>query len=360
MQKSRGLWVIDLFGLTPDEVLDRYPAVYQWILERVKPERDLNNRASYRTKWWTFGEPRRQLRPALAGLPRFIVTTQTSKHRVFMFLDGGTTPDNTLFVIASEDAYHLGVLSSSIHVAYAMASGGWLGVGNDSRYNGTRCFDPFPFPAATEAQRADIRRLAEQLDVHRKRQQAAHPTLTLTDLYNVVEKLRAGQPLTPKEQTTHTHGLAAVVLHLHQQLDTAVAAAYGWPADLAEADLLIRLVALNAARQQEEAAGQVRWLRPAYQAPETVPTQATLALPASLPSPLGEGPGVRLLLPWPTDMAAQALTVRALVQQAAVPLTAEALAARFRGAGPARIRPLLETLVGLGQLRLTEAGEYAG
>lgn len=56
--------------------------------------------------------------------------------------------------------------------------------------NKTRCFDPFSFPAATAEQQARIRELAEQLDAHRKRQQAQHPILT--DLYNVVEKLRAG------------------------------------------------------------------------------------------------------------------------------------------------------------------------
>jgi hypothetical protein len=45
----------------------------------------------------------------------------------------------------------------------------------------------------------------------------------------------------------------------------AVAAAYGWPADLAPADIVARLVALNPTRAAEEAAGTVRWLRPDYQ-----------------------------------------------------------------------------------------------
>ena len=39
--------VIDLFGLQEAEVRQRFPDVYQWVLERVKPERDQNNRASY-------------------------------------------------------------------------------------------------------------------------------------------------------------------------------------------------------------------------------------------------------------------------------------------------------------------------
>src|SRR5712692_9251192 len=37
-----------------------------------------------------------------------------------------------------------------------------------------------------------IRVIAEELDAHRKRVLAEHPQLTLTGLYNVLEKLRAG------------------------------------------------------------------------------------------------------------------------------------------------------------------------
>jgi len=139
-----------------------------------------------------------------------------------------------------------------------------LGVGNDSVYAKTRCFDPFPFPDATPAQQARIRELAETIDAHRKRQQAQHPGLTLTTLYNVVEQLRAGQPLTVKEQATNQQGLASVLLSLHNDLDTAVADAYGWPTTLPDAELLARLVQLNHARAAEEKAGTVRYLRPAY------------------------------------------------------------------------------------------------
>ena len=53
---------------------------------------------------------------------------------------------------------------------------------------------------------------------------------------------------------------------LHEQIDDAVAEAYGWPADLAPA-IVARLVALNAERKAEEEAGTIRWLRPDYQEP---------------------------------------------------------------------------------------------
>ncbi|MCC6440958.1 MAG: class I SAM-dependent DNA methyltransferase, partial [Rhodanobacteraceae bacterium] len=177
--KPRDVMVIDLFGLEADEVRARFPAVYQHVLERVKPERDANQRATYRDNWWIFGEPRRAFRPALADLPRYIATVETAKHRSFQFLDAQIAPDNKLICIALDDAFSLGVLSSTVHMRWALASGGWLGVGNDPVYVKTRCFDPFPFPAASEPQQARIRDLAEQLDAHRKRQQAAHPDLTL-------------------------------------------------------------------------------------------------------------------------------------------------------------------------------------
>ena len=36
--------------------------------------------------------------------------------------------------------------------------------------------------------------MAEELDTHRKARQAEHPKLMLTQMYNVLEKLKAGEP----------------------------------------------------------------------------------------------------------------------------------------------------------------------
>ena len=263
----RDVMVIDLFGLTAEEVRARFPAVYQWVYERVKPERDQNNRASYRNNWWIHGEPRAALRPALADLRRYIATVETSRRRFFVFLDASILPDNKLINIALDDAYFLGVLSSRIHVIWALAAGSHLGVGNDPVYVKTACFEKFPFPAVTDAHQARIRGLAEQLDAHRKRQQGQHPKLALTDMYNVLEKLRAGEPLTAKDKAVHEQGLVSVLREIHGELDAAVCDAYGWPVTLADEEILARLVALNAERAAEEAQGTIRWLRPQYQAP---------------------------------------------------------------------------------------------
>jgi hypothetical protein len=149
--RPRGVMVIDLFGLSVDEVRDRFPAVYQHVADHVKPERDQNNRPTYRDHWWIFGEPRSNFRPALKDLRRYIATVETSKHRFFVFLNASVLPDNMLVNIASSDAYVLGVLSSRIHVCWALAAGGTLE--DRPRYNKTRCFEPFPFPEVSEALR---------------------------------------------------------------------------------------------------------------------------------------------------------------------------------------------------------------
>lgn len=268
--RPRGVMVIDLFGLTAEDVRARYPAVYQHVLTTVKPERDVNNRATYRDNWWIFGEPRKDLRPALANLPRYIATVETAKHRVFQFLDASILPDNMLVAIGLSDGHPLGVLSSRYHGQWALRTGGWLGVGNDPRYSKSRCFDPFPFPDATEAQKAAIGAIAEELDAHRKRVLADHEHLTLTGLYNVLERLKAGakpDDLDVKERRIFDDGLVLIIKELHDKLDAAVADAYGWPVDLPEEEVLARLVALNKERAKEEKRGLVRWLRPDYQIP---------------------------------------------------------------------------------------------
>ena len=179
--RPRGVKVIDLYGLTKAQVRDRYPAVYQRVATTVKPHREQNNRASYRDNWWLFGEPRSELRRALAGVTRYIATIETAKHRVFQFLPMSILPDNMLVCMALDDAYCLGVLSSRFHVPWAIASGARLGMGDDPRYSKTRCFDPFPFPAdVSEPLKTRIRAEAEALDALRKRVLATHDVLTLT------------------------------------------------------------------------------------------------------------------------------------------------------------------------------------
>jgi hypothetical protein len=320
----------------------------------------------------------------LAGLPRYIATDETSKHRSLQFLDASVLPDNMLIAVAVSDALPLGVLSSIVHEAWALAAGGRLGVGNDPRYNKTRCLETFPFPcddtrlipALTER----IGRLAEQIDAYRKSRQAAHDDVTLTGLHNVLVKLRAEQPLTAKEKTLHEHGLVAVLHSLHDELDAAVLQAYGW-ADLqaaladhrapaaevraaAVATLLERLVALNAKRAAEEAAGTVRWLRPEFQirapaaqaahgsqaALDVAPdAESAVAMPAA--APLAKRP-------WPAGLPEQIRAVADVLAASPQPLLLCDLEARFAALGRWRERlpTILDMLAALGRARLLPEG----
>jgi hypothetical protein len=261
--RSRGVMVIDLLGLEEEEVRRRYPEVYQHLLRTVKPDRAVNSRSSYRDRWWLFGEPRRELRAALAGLRRYIATVETAKYRIFQFLDAAILSDNMIICIASDDAVHLGVLSSRISLAWSTAKGGTLE--DRPRYTKSVCFDPFPFPDADAAQAAAIGALAEELDAQRKAVLAQAPELTLTGLYNLLAAIRAGDPLTPAQEEQRQHGRVDLLGELHARIDAAVADAYGWSAETTDAAIVARLVALNAERQAEERGGKVRWLRPAYQ-----------------------------------------------------------------------------------------------
>ncbi len=419
-QTPRDLRVIDMYGLTVDEVLHQFPAIYQWLLERVKPERDQNKDRDLREKWWLHRRNNDDLRKSLAGLPRYVATVQTAKHRFFTFLDAEVLPDDKLIAIATGDASVLGVLSTQVHIAWAIAAGATL----EDRpvYNKSTCFECFPFPATSEEQAARIRTLAEHLDAHRKRQQAAHPDLTLTGMYNVLDKLRSGEPLTAKERVIHEQGLVSVLRQLHDDLDAAVLDAYGWcdllpllriamgmdarvpraqdaqerlhgndaPADGQTRDdarrafdeaILERLVALNAERAAEEARGHIRWLRPEFQNPQHARPEAPVdAAPEQgdafayadtdddSPAPLaGEGGAQRRErgtpdkpIPWPKDSVAQVRAVADVLAASPAPLSVDDIAARFTARGPwkKRLPQLLDMLVALGRAEPREGGVY--
>ncbi|MBI4988720.1 MAG: class I SAM-dependent DNA methyltransferase [Rhodocyclales bacterium] len=365
--RPRGVMVIDTFGLSEAGLRSRYPASWQWLYDRVKPERDHNPRKNRRENWWLFGENQPRMRASVEGLSRYIATGQTAKHRIFQFLDASILPDDKLIAIALDDAYFLGVLSSHIHVAWALAAGGWLGVGNDPVYNKSKCFDAFPFPAATPEHQARIRDLAEQIDAHRKRQQAAHAGLTLTGMYNVLEKLKVSLPMTAKEKAIHEMGLVSVLKSLHDELDAAVMEAYGWRDAPSDETILERLVALNAERAAEEARGVVRWLRPAFQHPEAAAVvgrpsgrQETLDIPQGFPSVIGLKPDLQVPAkqPWPATLPEQVAAVARALAEARAPLAEADLAARFTGKGPwkKRLPQLLDTLVALGRARQSGDG----
>ncbi|MCA9028928.1 MAG: hypothetical protein KDA86_27245 [Planctomycetaceae bacterium] len=299
------------------------------------------------------------MRESIQGLSRYIATVETSKHRFFVFLDASVLPDNKLIVFGLDDAFHLGILSSYAHSVWALAMGGRLGVGNDPTYQNLRCFDMFPFPEHTTSNNERIRILAEQLDAHRKRQQELHPKLTMTGMYNVLEKLREGEPLSDKEQTIHEQGLVSVLKQIHDDLDAAVCEAYGWPVDIADEDILQRLVDLNHQRAAEEAQGHIRWLRPEFQNPDGQ-TQKQIDLPTDKPTVTKPAVPVTKQQ-WPSKLPDQMQLLKATLEQQPSPLTAKEVSDLFKGGRgrAAKVEELLETLTAIGQARQTEDGRFA-
>ncbi len=463
----RGSLVIDLFGLTAEQVRTQFPTVYQWLLHRVKPERDARGTSKdgsgYAKLWWLHGKPRQEMRKQLATLHRYIATAVTAKHRVFQFVDASVLADDALICIASSDAFHLGILSSNLHVQWALVTGSTLE--NRPRYIKTTCFETFPFPSndtgLTPELSHRIRTLAEQIDRHRKQvlgllpsnpgeplacdklgrglpgadfwafdsmwppaipapahQEPLNPEplhqepancgsepefvcsksesdphlasaapikaskyLTLTGLYNVLQALRAGRPLSAKEKTIHQLGLVSVLRELHDELDAAVLQAYGWadltPGDQSKDELLTRLVALNAQRAQAEAQGTVHWLRPDFQNPvkllskkelpaqvqqglevdfPQIPAETPATMPVGSAGPLGQDTDA-LQRAWPATLPEQVGAVALLLASTRRALTLPEIEASFKGRGAWKksLPTLLQTLEAVGRAQRSDA-----
>ena len=100
----------------------------------------------------------------------------------------------------------------------------------------------------------------------------------------------------------------SVLKEIHDELDAAVAEAYGWPVDLSDEEVLRRLVALNAEQAEEERRGVVRWLRPEFQNPSgAAAEQGSLGLKEAVVEVKGNA---AKKVVWPKELAEQARAVR--------------------------------------------------
>jgi len=244
-KRDRDIWIID-FGQMSQEDASRFDSPFEYVRKHVKPIRDQNRRQSRRENWWLFGEPNPTLRDALRPLGRCIVTPEVSKYRLFVWMNTDVVPDYKLHVFARDDDYFFGVLQSRIHEVWSLALGSWRGAGNDPSYSSSRTFDtyPMPWPPGTEPSEAESPVVAAIAEAARElvaaRQRWLHPgTLTASKL---------------KQRTlTNLYNQAPTWLQLaHAKLDAAVLAAYGWPHELSDEEILARLLALNLERPAGE------------------------------------------------------------------------------------------------------------
>lgn len=351
--RSRGESVID-FGLLTQAEAQCHPVLYDIVRDRVKPKRDSNARRSRRENWWRFGEAAPALRDAVKGLPRFISTPYVSKHPFFVFLDTSVAPDETLVCIAQPDLFLLGVLSSTIHVSWALVAGSRLGVGNDPRYNNSLCFEPFPFPVTGPQEVDGVARQAERLNAHREAA-LRDERITMTGLYNVVDKLKAGADLKKDEREIHELAACGVLLDLHNELDALVSEAYGWPWPMEREEILARLVELHDQRVEEEKAGSVRWLRPDFQVPrfgkEIEPEPPGLDLGQK-----AEKPSKSKRVPWPSTTIEQIAALQGLLNRH--PSTLDEVTGALKGARKDLVSRHLDTLVLMGEAWSDSSGVY--
>ncbi|MCX6911245.1 MAG: hypothetical protein NTY01_24830 [Verrucomicrobia bacterium] len=292
-RRPRSMFILD-FGLTRSEDdCAKYQAPFAFVSEHVRPERVKNNRALYAKYWWRHVEPRPGMLTALAQIPRFLTTIAVAKHRLFVWMESPTLPDHSLFAFVCADDFLFGLLQSRFHDVWALKQGTRLET--RPRYTPTTCFETFPFPLSTPAQEAAIAAAAKELNELRERW-LNPPEWTQTrtlefpgtvggpwDRYIVPEskiQSRVGETnevnpqskigtvryprLEPrnaecaaelkKRTLTNLYNARPAWLDLaHKKLDAAVAAAYGWPADLSDEQILEKLLTLNLERAAEEA-----------------------------------------------------------------------------------------------------------
>jgi hypothetical protein len=309
------IWIIDAGVNMSLTEFSRYEQPARHVMEKVKPERDKNNRAAYRDKWWIHAEARPGMRNAFELLKRYLVTSRISKHRIFIWAESLVLPDDGTFTFARSDDYFFGILHSRPHEVWSLKQGTQLREKESGfRYTPTTCFEtfPFPFPDDLEApldnleaslnaakhyahivlredapprtpdeHRTAIAEAAEELNELRERW-LNPPEWTVEKFLEfpgsvdgpwsryVVKPGKNGigtvryprlEPINPdfaerlKSRTlTKLYNERPAWLDLaHKRLDAAVAAAYGWPADLSDDQILEKLLALNLARAAEEA-----------------------------------------------------------------------------------------------------------
>lgn len=269
--RSAGQWVIDFGPKAELAASALFAKPFDHVLKNVKPLRDGLRRKAYRELWWRYQEAQPKLRALITMLPRYLVSPRVAKYRLFRWVDSTTVPDSAVAVIARDDDTAFGILHSRFHELWSLRLGTWLGVGNDPRYTPSTTFETFPFPEgltpnipaadyAADPRAVAIAKAAAELNKLRE------AWLNPPDLIRVEPEVVAGYPdrVLPRDEAaaailktrtlTNLYNERPAWLDMaHRRLDEAVAAAYGWPADLTDEQVLEHLFALN---QERAAAGR--------------------------------------------------------------------------------------------------------
>ena len=282
----RSFWIVDAGVSMPKDTMAGYALPFDYILSVVKPDRDKNKEVRTKINFWIHKRPSPEMRNALANLDRCIAVVRHSKHLIFCWLSSAAIPDDGIYIFSRNSDVCFGFLASRIHAVWAFAQGTQVREKESGfRYTPTTCFETFPFPQPTPEQESTIAAAAHNLNALRERWlnppewtqtrtltfpgSAAGPWARYLDPATVDPATGLGTVryprLEPRDDATAALLKGRTLTHLynerpawldlaHRRLDAAVAAAYGWPADLPDDAILERLLALNLERAAAEAA----------------------------------------------------------------------------------------------------------
>ncbi len=232
-------WIIN-FGDMPMEEAALYEKPFEYVKQYVYPERQTNNEARARIKWWQHRRPATEMREYVSGLVRYIATPRVSKHRIFVWVSPSILPDDGVYIFAREDDYFFGILHSKLHEIWALKQG--TSLEDRPRYTPTSTFETFPFPWAPGAEPKEDPRVQAI-------SQAAKELVEQRDRWLNAEGL--GEADQKKRTLTNLYNQRPTWLDLaHKRLDQAVFAAYGWNPDLSDEEVLEKLLALNLERSK--------------------------------------------------------------------------------------------------------------
>jgi SAM-dependent methyltransferase len=215
-------WVIDFENRELEDACD-YVLPFEHVRLYVKPERENNREVVLREKWWRFKRTHAAMRTALQTLQIYFAVPAHSKWFIFLPAELKWLPNNSTKVVASDDYYILGILTSSIHRSWVKAQSSTLK--GDTRYTHNTCFETFPFPQSPSPKLIDqIRNAALELHEYRT-QQMEKKQWGITQLYN-----------------QWFHEPSSQLAKHHAAIDDLVLKAYGFSKT---DDILAKLLGLN-------------------------------------------------------------------------------------------------------------------
>ncbi len=226
-------WIIDFNNMSLEDASE-YKLPFEHIKVNVKPEREINRDKKARDFWWMFLRPRPEMRTAIESLACYFTIPRHSKWFIFLPAKKEWLPADSTTVVASDDFYILGILTSNIHRIWIKAQSSTLE--DRTRYTHNTCFETFPFPQKPSQELVEkIRKTANELHEYRS-QQMEKKQWGITKLYNQFFNEPSSQ-----------------LYQLHQKLDKLVIEAYHFQTD---DDILEKLLTLNLELAEKEKRGE--------------------------------------------------------------------------------------------------------